>query len=90
MAPSLADRAVGYSWLVTDAGEPLPSGDTAAQDEASLHGIEQDLDHVDEALAALDSGDLDAAEALAAGLASPGAPAPDDERRNGDEQEPAC
>ena len=74
---------------MTDAGEPLPSGDTASQDEASLHGIEQDLDHVDEALAALDSGDLDAAEALAAGLDSPGAPAPDDERRNGDEQEPA-
>lgn len=80
---------------MTDAGEPLPSGDTASQDEASLRSIEQDLDHVDEALAALDSGDLDAAEALAAGLDSPGAqvpddspgmPVPDDGQRDGDER----
>ncbi|MYB03716.1 MAG: hypothetical protein F4011_02200 [Acidimicrobiaceae bacterium] len=74
---------------MTDAGEPLPSEHAATQDEASLQGIEQDLDNVDEALAALDSGDLDAAEALAAGLDSPRAPAPDDEQRHGDEQEPA-
>lgn len=74
---------------MTDAGEPLPPGDTASQDEASLHGIEQDLDNVDEALAALDAGDLDAAEALAAVLDSPGVRAPDEERLNGDEQEPA-
>ena len=43
------------------------------------HGIEQDFDVIDSALTALASDDLEAAEALAAGLgntpAEPGAPA---------------
>lgn len=78
-----------YSWRVTDAGEPPPSEDAATQEAASLDAIEQDLNDVDEALAALDSGDLDAAEALAAELGSPGEARPDDDQRGGDEQEPA-
>jgi len=74
---------------VTGVGEPLPSEDAATREEASLEAIEQDLDNVDEALAALDSGDLDAAEALAAELDSPGTGAPDDDQRGGGEQAPA-
>ena len=74
---------------MTDASESLPSEDSATREAASLDGIEQDLNNVDEALAALDSGDLDAAEALAAELDSPGAPTPGDEQRSGDGQEPA-
>ncbi len=74
---------------MTDVGEPQPSEDAAAHDAASLEAIEQDLDNVDEALAALDSGDLDAAEALAAELDSPGTGTPDDDQRGGDEQAPA-
>ena len=44
-------------------------------------GVEKDLDTVDAALAALDSGDLEGAESLAAELKSPGdgGPAPADE-----------
>ena len=38
---------------------------------SGLEDIEQDLDTVDEALAALDSGDLEEAEALAAELDAP-------------------
>lgn len=78
---------------MTDAGEPFPSDEAATPETESLEAIEQDLDNVDEALAALDAGDLDAAEALAAQLDSAGTPAPDGGRRAGDEQErsaPAC
>ena len=39
-------------------------------------GVEKDLDTVDAALAALDSGDLEGAESLAAELESPGASGP--------------
>ena len=78
-----------YSWHVTEASESLSSEVAATQEAASLEDIEQDLDSVDKALAALDSGDLDAAEALAAELDSPAAPTPDDDHRGGDEQEPA-
>ena len=74
---------------MTDASELLPSEAAATQEAASLEDIEQDLNSVDKALAALDSGDLDAAEALAAELDSPAAPTPDDDDRGGDEQEPA-
>ena len=74
---------------MTDASESLPSEAAATREAASLEDIEQDLNSVDEALAALDSGDLDAAEALAAELDSPAAPTPDDDHRGGDEQEPA-
>ena len=74
---------------MTDASEPIPSEDAATPEAASLEAIEQDLNNVDEALAALDSGDLDGAEALAAQLDSPGTPTPDDDQRSGDEQEPA-
>lgn len=74
---------------MTDAGEPIPFEDAATPEAASLEAIEQDLDNVDEALAALDSGDLDGAEALAAQLDSRRTPTPDDDQRGGDEQEPA-
>ena len=74
---------------MTDVGDPQPCEDAAALDAASLEAIEQDLDNVDKVLAALDSGDLDAAEALAAELHSPGTPAPDDDQRSADQQEPA-
>ena len=74
---------------MTDARESSPSQGAAAQDTAPLEGIEQDLSRVDKALAALDAGDLDAAEALAAELDSPGAGTPDDDQRGDDQQEPA-
>ena len=64
-------------------------GDAAAREAAPLADVEQDLNNVEAALAALDSGDLDVAEALAAELDAPNAPAPDDEQGNGEEQEPA-
>ena len=48
-------------------GHPPPDPEEARQ-EAQLAGIEQDLDTVDAALSALDSDDLEAAEALAAQL----------------------
>ena len=74
---------------MTDVGDPQPCEDAAAHDAASLEAIEQDLDNVDKALAALDSGDLDAAEALTAELDSPGPAAPDDDQRSDDQPEPA-
>ena len=82
-----------YSRPVTDSREPFPSEEAATAEATSLEAIEQDLDAVDEALAALDAGDLDAAEALAAQLDSAGTPTPDGDLRTGDEQEraaPAC
>lgn len=78
---------------MTDSREPFPSEEAATAEATSLEAIEQDLDAVDEALAALDAGDLDAAEALAAQLDSAGTPTPDGDLRTGDEQEraaPAC
>lgn len=79
-----------YSRRVTDASEPFPSEEAAKPVAASLGAIEQDLDNVDEALAALDAGDLDAAEALAARLDSEGTPTADGDQRGDDEQEPAA
>ncbi len=74
---------------MTDAGEPSPSEDAATQQTGSLEAIEQDLNNVDEALAALDAGDLDAAETLAAGLDAPGTPTPSDDQQSGSQQDPA-
>ena len=48
-------------------GNPPPDSEEARR-EAQLEGIEQDLDTVDAALSALDSDDLEGAEALAAEL----------------------
>ena len=78
-----------YARRVTDASGPFPSEDAATPEAASLEAIEQDLDNVDEALAALDADDLDAAEALAAQLDSAGTPTPADDLRAGSEQEGA-
>lgn len=75
---------------MTDASEPSHSEDTATPEAASLEAIEQDLDTVDEALAALDAGDLDAAEALAAQLDSVGTPTSGRDLRAIDEREPAA
>jgi hypothetical protein len=58
---------------VVDASESLPSEGAATSETVPLEDIEQDLNNVDKALAALDSGNLDAAEALAAELDSPSA-----------------
>ena len=61
-----------------------PLQEAAAPDGASqLQGIEQDLDTVDAALAALDSEDLEAAEALAAELEEPRTGVPGHEQRAG-------
>ena len=54
------------------AGESLSEEGGAPHGASPIEDIEQDLDTVDEALAALDSGDLEAAEALAAELDAPG------------------
>ena len=48
-------------------GPPPPDAEVERQ-TAQLEGIERDLDTVDAALSALDSDDLEGAEALAAGL----------------------
>ncbi len=48
-------------------GHPPPDPEAARQAD-QLKGIERDLDTVDAALSALDSGDLEGAEALAAEL----------------------
>ena len=53
------------------AGESLSENGGAPHSASQIQDIEQDLDTVDEALAALDSGDLEAAEALAAELDAP-------------------
>ena len=82
-----------YSRRVTDTSGPFPSEEAATPEASSLEAIEQDLDAVDEALAALDAGDLDAAETLAAQLDTAGTPTPDGDLRAGDEQgraAPAC
>ena len=79
----------GTLWAVTDAGEPFASEDAAGPEALPLDAIEQDLDNADKALAALDAGDLNAAEALAARLDSAGAPTSDGDLRGGDEQEQA-
>ena len=62
-----------------EAGGRPPQDPEEARRAAQLEGIEQDLDTVDAALAALDSDDLEGAEALAAELDEPaGDPAADD------------
>lgn len=61
-------------------GLPLPDAEEARR-TAQLEGIERDLDTVDAALAALDSDDLEGAEALVAELEdSTGDPAAGDRR----------
>ncbi|MCY4664510.1 MAG: hypothetical protein OXC00_07590 [Acidimicrobiaceae bacterium] len=50
------------------ASDNLPEGADAAGRGDQLDGIERDLDTVDAALSALDSDDLEGAEALAADL----------------------
>ena len=54
------------------AGESHSENGEAPHGASQIQDIEQDLDTVDEALAALDSGDLAAAEALAAELDTSG------------------
>ena len=51
-----------------EASDNLPPDSESDRQTAQLEGIERDLDTVDSALAALDSDDLEGAEALAAGL----------------------
>lgn len=53
---------------IDEASDDLPPDPEADRHTAQLHGIERDLDTVDAALAALDSEDLEGAEALAAEL----------------------
>jgi len=74
---------------VADASEPLPGEDSAPDGASPLEDIEQDLNTVDEALAALDSGDLEEAESLAAQLASPGVGLSEGDEPGGDDQRPA-
>ena len=68
---------------MADACESFAEDGAASLEATPLEDIEQDLDTVDEALAALDTGDLETAEALAAALGSPS----DDQA--GDDQGPA-
>ena len=73
-----ASGAVSPEGRATDAagGRPPPDPEQARR-AAQLEGIERDLDTVDAALAALDSDDVEGAEALAAELDEPaGDPAP--------------
>ncbi len=72
---------------MVDARESLEAEDATPQGTPPLEDIEQDLDTVDRALDALDSGDLEAAEALAAELDSPGAGAPDDGEPGDDDEQ---
>jgi len=67
---------------VTDeTNDPPPPDAERARRTAQLEGIERDLDTVDAALSALDSDDLEGAEALAAELGdSTGDPAAGDSR----------
>ena len=51
-----------------EAGDDPPPESEADGQTAQLEGLERDMDIVDSALAALDSDDLDGAEALAAEL----------------------
>ena len=51
-----------------EASDNLPPDSEADRQTAQLEGIERDMDTVDAALAALDSDDLEGAEALAADL----------------------
>lgn len=51
-----------------EASDNLPPDSETDRQTAQLEGIERDLDTVDAALAALDSDDLERAEALAAEL----------------------
>ena len=51
-----------------EASDNLPPDSESDHQTAQLEGIARDLDTVDSALAALDSDDLEGAEALAAGL----------------------
>lgn len=62
---------------MVDADESLQAEDVTPQGAPSLDDIEHDLNTVDTALDALDSGDLETAEALAAELDSPDARTPD-------------
>ncbi len=72
---------------MVDARESLGAEDATPQGTPPLEDIEHDLDTVDRALDALDSGDLEAAEALAAELDSPDAGTPDDGEPGDDDQE---
>ena len=54
-----------------EATDRMPQDDAAARQAAQLEGIERDMDAVDAALSALDSDDLERAEALAAELEEP-------------------
>ena len=69
-----------------DAGESLQAEDVTPQGAPPLDDIEHDLNTVDKALDALDSGDLETAEALAAELHSSDAGAPNDEPGDDDEE----
>ena len=69
-----------------EASDNLPQSIEAARDGDQLDGIERDLDTVDAALSALDSDDLEVAEALAAELeeSHPGSPTPIADPEDGD------
>ena len=68
------------------AGESHSENGEAPHGTSQIQDIEQDLDTVDEALAALDSGDLAAAEALAAEFGTPGAGSSGGDDRGGDDR----
>ena len=57
--------------VMGEATDRMPQDDAAARQAAQLEGIERDMDAVDAALSALDSDDLERAEALAAELEVP-------------------
>jgi hypothetical protein len=81
-APESTDGATDHDQVEdvpapTEATDPTPTGAAKPEPEgdAVLDGFEKDLEDVALALDALDANDLDAAEALTAGLDTPGEPA---------------
>lgn len=69
------DRAVADDRAATDSGNRAETDDRAAAGSgdraAPLDGIEADLEVAEAVLAALDSGDVEQAESLAAEIAEP-------------------
>ena len=67
---------------MADTSQEIPPEGTEPQRASRLEDIEQDLDTVDAALVALDSGDLEGAESLAAELEGPHAGTQDRDHRD--------
>ena len=67
---------------MVEASQGPPADSTAPERASQLEDIEQDLDTVDAALDALDSGDLEEAESLAAQLEGSLAGTPDQDHRD--------